>query len=382
MLYMRREVERDTHTHIGVEAMEQKGARFGSSILVPCVQELAKEPLVTIPSRYVRDDQDPPITPSTASTCDVPIIDMENLLSGDHTELELKKLDSACKEWGFFQVISHGVSSSTVEKVKVEVQEFFNLPMEEKKKLWQKPGEVEGFGQAFVVSEEQKLDWGDLFFLNTLPTNLRKPHLFPKLPLPFRDTLEVYAAQLKQLAMKILDFIAKALKIEAGDIRELFEEGMQSMRMNYYPPCLHPELVLGLTPHSDSVGLTILLQVNEMEGLQIKKDGMWVPVKPLPGAFVVNIGDILEIVTNGAYRSIEHRATVNSVKERLSIATFYSPKYDGEMGPAPSLITRQTPAAFKRVAAADYFKGLFARELNGKSYLDVMRINNEESNSC
>ncbi|GMP72006.1 hypothetical protein CsSME_00030204 [Camellia sinensis var. sinensis] len=69
----------------------------------------------------------------------------------------------------------------------METQEFFNLPMEEKKKFWQDPGDVEGFGQAFVVSEEQKLDWADLFFLTTLPTHLRKPNLFPMLPLPFRS---------------------------------------------------------------------------------------------------------------------------------------------------------------------------------------------------
>ncbi|KAI4313626.1 hypothetical protein L6164_026589 [Bauhinia variegata] len=80
------------------------------------------------------------------------------------------------------------------------------------------------------------------------------------------------------------------------------------MRMNYYRPCSQPELVIGLNSHSDAIGLTILLQVNEMEGLQIRKDGIWVPVCPLPNAFVVNIGDILEIVTNGIYRSIEHRA--------------------------------------------------------------------------
>jgi len=61
--------------------------------------------------------------------------------------------------------------------------------MEEKKRFWQYPGEIEGFGQAFVVSEEQKLDWGDLFFMVTQPANLRKPHLFPKLPLPFRSHL-------------------------------------------------------------------------------------------------------------------------------------------------------------------------------------------------
>ncbi|CAI0381936.1 unnamed protein product [Linum tenue] len=58
--------------------------------------------------------------------------------------------------------------------------------MEEKQKYWQRPGEIEGFGQAFVVSEEQKLDWGDIFFTTALPKHLRKPHLFPNLPLPLR----------------------------------------------------------------------------------------------------------------------------------------------------------------------------------------------------
>ncbi|KAF8391143.1 hypothetical protein HHK36_023444 [Tetracentron sinense] len=144
--------------------------------------------------------------------------------------------------------------------------------------------------------------------------------------------MEAYSSELKNLAMNILERMAKALKMEAKEMRELFEEGWQAMRMNYYPPCPQPELVIGLTPHSDAVGLTFLLQLNEMEGLQIRKDGRWVPVKPLPDAFIVNIGDILEIESNGAYRSIHHRPTVNSVKERLSIATFLSPNLDGEIG--------------------------------------------------
>ena len=83
-------------------------------------------------------------------------------------------------------------------------------------------------------------------------------------------------------------------------------------------------------------------------------------------------------MTNGIYRSIEHRATINSENERLSIATFYNPKLDGEMGPAPSLINDQTPALFKRIGVVDYFKGLFSRELDRKSYLDVMRIENKD----
>lgn len=73
-----------------------------------------------------------------------------------------------------------------MENVKIGAKEFYNLPFEEKRKFGQREGEVEGYGQAFVMSEEQKLDWADMFFMVTLPPHLRKPHLFPKLPLPFR----------------------------------------------------------------------------------------------------------------------------------------------------------------------------------------------------
>lgn len=84
------------------------------------------------------------------------------------------------------KLINHGVSPWLVEKVKSGVEGFFNLPVEEKNKFGQRDGEIEGLGQAFVVSEEQKLDWADMFYMVTLPTHMRKPHLFPKLPFTFR----------------------------------------------------------------------------------------------------------------------------------------------------------------------------------------------------
>lgn len=350
---------------------------YGSSLLVPSVQELVKEPLNTVPSRYIRSDQHEKTSNKIIinSVSEIPVIDFQNyLVSGELSEPELASLHLACKDWGFFQLVNHGISTSLVEKMKREVEEFFILPMEEKKKYWQNKGEVEGFGQAFVISEEQKLDWNDIFFLTTLPLDLRKPHLFPKLPFPFRDTLETYALELENLAKSIISQMEKALEIEGKEMTRLFENGMQAMRMNYYPPCPQPEQVIGLTPHSDSVALTILLQINEVEGLQIKKDGNWVPVKPLPNAFIVNIGDILEMITNGVYRSIEHRATVDSVKERLSIATFYNPRVDAEIGPVNSLITERTPASYRTLEYQEYVRGLFARKLDGKSYIDAMKL--------
>ncbi|KAH9627295.1 hypothetical protein KSS87_013540 [Heliosperma pusillum] len=343
---------------------------LGKSILVPSVIELAKESkLVKVPNKYVRDDlEDNSILLEQNKLDDlnngdlhVPIINMECLINGD--DVELKKFHSACQEWGFFQF-------------KLEIQELFNLPIEEKKKFWQREDEIEGYGQAFVVSEEQKLDWADMFFLTTFPNHERKSHLFSVLPSSFRDALEDYSAETRKLTIRILECMERALGIDS--LRNAFGEGQQSMRMNYYPACPQPDKVIGLTPHSDSVGLTILLQINHMDGLQIVKNGKWHPVKPLDNAFVINVGDILEIFSNGVYKSIMHRAVVNSSEARQSVATFYSPSITNEVGPIPELITPETPAMFKRITMVDYWKGLFSRTLDGKAYLDAMRIHDTD----
>ncbi|KAL1201175.1 Protein SRG1 [Cardamine amara subsp. amara] len=357
--------------------MKSSGATQWSSIIVPSVQEMMKEKkITTVPARYVRSDQDQvAIAGDSGLRTEIPVIDMNHLCSSTLMDSEIDKLDLACKEWGFFQLVNHGMDSSFLDKIKSETQDFLNLPMEEKKKLWQKPGEIEGFGQAFVVSEEQKLDWADVFFLTMQPVQLRKSHLFPKLPLPFRDTLDTYSAQVKSIAKILFAKIASALKINPEEMEKLFDDEIgQRIRLNYYPPCPEPDKVIGLTPHSDSTGLTILLQVNEVEGLQIKKNDKWVSVKPLPNAFVVNIGDILEIVTNGTYRSIEHRGVVNSERERISVATFHNVGIGKEIGPMRSLVERHKAAIFKSVTTEEFFNGLFSRPLDGKAYLDVMRI--------
>ncbi|RZC12338.1 Protein SRG1 [Glycine soja] len=126
--------------------------------------------------------------------------------------------------------------------------------MEEKKKFGQREGEAEGYGQLFVILEEQKLRVGRFVFHG---------HLFSNLPLPFRDSIN----------------------------KDELLSSLSPARVN---------------PHSDGGGLAILLQANQVEGLQIKKDEQWIPVRPLPNAFIINFGDMIEITTNGIYRSIEH----------------------------------------------------------------------------
>jgi len=111
-----------------------------------------------------------------------------------------------------------------------------------------------------------------------------------------RDHLENYCLEVKNLAVTIIGRLEKALKIKTNELVELFDDINQGMRMNYYPPCPQPENVIGLNPHSDMGMLTILLQANDIEGLQIRKDGQWIPVQPLANAFVINLGDMLEVI--------------------------------------------------------------------------------------
>lgn len=89
--------------------------------------------------------------------------------------------------------------------------------------------------------------------------------------------------------------------MEKDALLRLHQELVQPMSVAYYPPCFMPDKVLGLSPHSDKGTLGILMQEDDVPGLQIKHEGKWVPIKPLPGAFVVNVGDITEVRSKALY---------------------------------------------------------------------------------
>ncbi|KAJ0989978.1 hypothetical protein J5N97_008334 [Dioscorea zingiberensis] len=345
----------------------------GGSLPVPNVQSFAASNDCTeIPEKYIRPElNDNRVINGADGQGDIPIIDLSRLHHPQHSEDEMLKLSLACEDWGFFQIINHGVPDEVIEKMKVVVGEFFRLPLEEKKIYEQPPGSVEGYGQAFVVSEDQKLDWGDMYFLSTNPAHGRNLKLWPANPPTFKEALEQYSLEMRKVSHDLLDSIGKILKIDK--FLDLFEDSLQSVRMNYYPPCPQASKVLGLSPHSDAVGLTILLQVSEVQGLQIKKNGVWLPVKPLPGAFIVNIGDIIEIMSNGKYKSIEHRAVVNTERERMSIATFHNPRFDAKVGPLPETLEKNE-RYYKTISLHEYIRMIFSFKLEGKNILDYMKL--------
>lgn len=108
--------------------------------------------------------------------------------------------------------------------------------------------------------------------------------------------MDTYSAALVRVAISLLRSMSVSLGLEPEFLLNVFGEILlQSMRINYYPPYPEASKVVGLSPHSDATGLTILLQANEVPGLQIRKDGKWFTVEPLPGAFLVNVGDLVEV---------------------------------------------------------------------------------------
>ncbi|GMH05183.1 hypothetical protein Nepgr_007023 [Nepenthes gracilis] len=351
-----------------------------NSVPTLSLRELIKQqPMASIPEQYVRVDQEPSLAVDLdAASLSIPVIDAQRLTVGEDRDSELEKLHSACKEWGLFMLVNHGIGTSLLAKLKHEIEEFFKLPLEEKMKYRQREGDYQGYGQRLLSVGDEQLDWADRFYMITNPSYMTKPYLLPQFPPSFRDALEMYLLESRKLAKEVALSIAKALKMEEQEMKELLEDGMQSVSMSYYPPCPKPELVMGLVPHSDANLITVILQVNGVDGLQVKnKDGAWIPVNFLPDSFVVNLGDILEIMSNGTFESPEHRVTVNSVKERISIAVLFNVNLEAEIGPSTGLISPQNPPLFKRIAMHKYLKDFLSRKTIGKSKIQFMRIDQQ-----
>ncbi|XP_044359993.1 S-norcoclaurine synthase 1-like [Triticum aestivum] len=353
---------------------DAKPRHLGGSLPVPNVQDLAarRDELTLTPTLL-----DCVPTPLPAKEQEqIPVVDLGRLLDlAGGREEEAARLRWACENWGFFQVVNHGTPEETVEEMKRNVMGFFALPLAEKAALAQEPGEIEGYGQAFVVSEEQTLDWADMFFLLTQPPSYRDLRLWPSNPPTSKNCLENYSAEVQRVAGELLRAMAENLGArDHSDMTRL--AASQAVRMNYCPPCpeAHVDRLLGLSPHSDAVALTLLLQVSPVPGLQIRRNGGWVPVMPLPGALVVNVGDVVEVLTNGKYKSVEHRAVVNAREQRMSTAAFHGAKFGGTYGPLKEVV-KEEEARYRSVSVEEYTKLMLSSKLDGKNIIIVPKVN-------
>lgn len=196
------------------------------------------------------------------------------------------------------QLINHGVPEEVLQNVKRDVTEFFHLPLDVKKLHAQLPDNpMEGYGQSFVLSETQKLDWADMLYLMLRPTESRDMRFWPLQPPSFRDSVDRYSTETAKVVSSFLRFMAADMGVDPERLLEMFAGIPQTMRVTYYPPCRQADKVIGLSPHTDSCAMTLLLHINDVQGLQIRKDGddKWLAVEPLDGAFIVSIADTLEV---------------------------------------------------------------------------------------
>ena len=111
-----------------------------------------------------------------------------------------------------------------------------------------------------------------------------------------------YAEGIRKVVVSIMRFIGMALEVEDPNFYEAYKEGTCDIRMNFYPPCPEPERVIGINPHTDVHGITLLLDCGAVPGLQVLKDGQWVFVQPIDYALVVDLGGIIEVKSSSAFQ--------------------------------------------------------------------------------
>ncbi|PVH32386.1 hypothetical protein PAHAL_9G387200 [Panicum hallii] len=151
--------------------------------------------------------------------------------------------------------------------------------------------------------EKQKLDWADMFYLVAWLNEARDLRFWPAHPPSFRTSIDRYPSPPRRrrkwhAACWSSSWPRTWELIRHHCMLQMFQGQPQGLRMNHYPPCRQANRVLGMSPHTDAAGLTLLLQVNDMPGLQIRRDGKWFAVDALDGALVLIVGDILEVMDN------------------------------------------------------------------------------------
>ncbi|XP_004983909.1 protein SRG1 [Setaria italica] len=330
-----------------------------------------------IPEKYIRTEEVlDGVVVGDDESYELPVVDMARLLDPESSALEIAKLGDACRNWGFFQLTNHGADEGVVQRMKDSTVQFFSTPLESKKKVAVREKGFEGFGHHYSrASSGHKLDWAESVILITQPPQDRKMEMWPTNPPTFREALEVYSVEMIGLAERLLGFMAADLGVERAALLDAFTGRRQSMAIHYYPPCRHREKVMGITPHTDGLGLTLLLHVDDTPGLQIRKGGRWFPVRPLPGAFVVNVADILEVLSNGAYRSVEHRVIPDAERARTTVVIFQEAAVGGMVAPLSGLVAEGGgEARYKSIEVEEYIKGNFNALMEGTRFIDSLRI--------
>ncbi|KAM3216368.1 1-aminocyclopropane-1-carboxylate oxidase 2 [Capsicum annuum] len=277
-----------------------------------------------------------------------PIINLEKL-NGTDRAATMEKINDACENWGFFELVNHGIPHEVMDTVEKLTKGHYKKCMEERfKELIAKKG-LEG-----VEAEVTDMDWESTFFLRHLPvSNISEiPDLDGVYRYGIREVMRDFAKRLEKLAEELLDLLCENLGLPKGYLKNAFygSKGPNfGTKVSNYPPCPKPDLIKGLRAHTDAGGIILLFQDDKVSGLQLLKGDQWIDVPPMRHSIVVNLGDQLEVITNGKYKSVMHRVIAQKDGTRMSLASFYNPGSDAVIYPAPTLVEKEAKDQNKQV---------------------------------
>ncbi|XP_024980065.1 1-aminocyclopropane-1-carboxylate oxidase homolog 1-like isoform X2 [Cynara cardunculus var. scolymus] len=303
------------------------------------VKGLVDSGITEVPRIFI---QPPEVFPQANNTdFDLPIINLHGFISDPVRRKEIvKEVGEASRTWGFFQVINHGIPVSVMREMKDGVLRFFNQDHDLKKE-WMAPD----------------------------PPNLHE------LPPPFRDILIEYSDQVTELGFLLFKLISEALGLDSNYLKEIgCADGLATI-CHYYPVSPQPELTIGAQKHADNGFLTVLLQ-DHIGGLQFLHRNQWLNVPFVPGALLVNIGDLLQLVSNDEFVSREHRVVSNGVSPRVSVACFFTTGMvsTGKIfAPITELLSEENPAKYRATTVAEFAQYSHSKALD-KSCMLHFRI--------
>ncbi|XP_010269098.1 PREDICTED: gibberellin 20 oxidase 1-D-like [Nelumbo nucifera] len=283
-----------------------------------------------------------------------PLVDLRGFLNGDEEAIKeaAELVRTACLSHGFFQVTNHGVDACLIAEAHDHLDAFFKLPIGQKLRGRRKAGSMWGYSGSHADRFSSRLPWKETlsfgFDDRSCDSAVVVDYFQSVLGEEFKQTglvYQRYCEAMKELSLVIMELLAISLGIDRFHFRRFFEDSSSIMRCNYYPPCEEPGLTLGTGPHCDPTSLTILHQ-DQVGGLEVLAQNKWQTVRPRSDAFVINIGDTFMALSNGRYKSCQHRAVVNRYRERRSLAFFLCPKEDKVVIPPQDLVGREGPRKY------------------------------------
>ncbi|KAL5062192.1 hypothetical protein RYX36_023929 [Vicia faba] len=319
-------------------------------------------------------------TSSTSTNLSIPLIDFGPLFTNPTSSISrheiVQKVKYASEKWGFFQIVNHGIPTTVLDDMLDGVLRFHEQDTEMKKEFYSrdiKTKKVNYNTNFFDLYVTPAVNWRDTLSCIVAPQPLDPQEL----PTVCRDIIIEYSENIKKVGRILFELVSEALGLNSSYLENIDCAKGLFLLCHYSPPCPEPELTFSSSAHSDSSFLTVLLQ-DQIGGLQVFHENQWVDVTPIRGSLVVNLGDMMQLITNDKLLSVKHRALAQKNGPRVSVACFFrqhlSPENSRVYGPIRDLLTLENPPVYKETSVKDLISHYYGKGLDGISALDHVRL--------